>query len=464
MKLKQIIIVAGFVSGLVIGPIAKAEDVSEVIKNLRQQIDALDQKVRVLERKRELDQDTSVEAAKTVPQITIGNSGLNISSSDRNFAFALHGLLQADNRSFFKDGGINGNDSFSLRRARPIFQGTVYRDFDFLFVPDFGGSTVQIVDAYLNYRYQPWLQLRAGKFKTPIGLEQLQSDTVTAFNERSLATDLTPNRDIGFQLWGDVADGWLSYAAGIFNGVADGRNTANADFEDHHEFAGRLFAQPFKKSGGAALAGLGFGVGGSWGNVSSNSTGLSNGFLTDGQQTFFAYTNNVVANGNHWRLSPQAYYYYGPLSLLGEYVLSEQRVQRNVGTTIFTADLRNTAWQISGGWVLTGEAAAYNGIAPRHPFDLSSSQWGALQIVARLAQLDVDKASFPTFSNPGVSASAAQSWAVGLNWYLNKNILIKTSFSRTDFAGGGAGKATTAPGIVTRQPEQVLFTRLQLAF
>ncbi len=464
MKLKQTIIVAGFVSGLVIGTIAKAEDVSEVIKNLRQQIDALDQKVRVLERKRELDQDTSVAAAKTVPHITIGNSGLTISSGDTNFAFALHGFLQTDNRSFFKDGGINGNDSFLLRRARPIFQGTVYRDFDFLFVPDFARSSVQIVDAYLNYRYRPWLQLRAGKFKTPIGLEQLQSDTVTAFNERSLATDLTPNRDIGFQLWGDVADGRLSYAAGIFNGVADGRNTANADFEDHHEFAGRLFAQPFKKSGVAALAGLGFGVGGSWGNVSSNSTGLSNGFLTDGQQTFFAYTNNVVANGNHWRLSPQAYYYYGPLSLLGEYVISDQRVQRNVGANIFTADLHNTAWQVSGGWVLTGEAATYTGVTPKHPFDPSAGQWGALQLVGRFAELDLDKATFPTFANPGVSAQAAQSWAVGFNWYLNKNIRINASYSRTDFTGGGAGKATTAPGIVTRQPEQVLFTRLQLAF
>ena len=464
MKLKKTLIVAGIITGLIVGPVAKADETAEIIKTLREQIDALDQKVRVLERKRELDQDASVEVAKAAPRITIGNNGLIASSGDTNFVFALHGLLQVDNRSFFRDGGIVGNDSFLLRRARPIFQGTVYRDFDFLFVPDFGGSTVQIFDAYLNYRYQPWLQLRAGKFKTPVGLEQLQSDAVTSFNERSLATALTPNRDIGFQLWGDIADGRLSYAIGIFNGVADGRNSSNADFEDHHEFAGRLFAQPFKKSGPAFLKGLGVGIAGSWGNVSSNATGLSNGFLTDGQQTFFSYTNNVVALGNHWRLSPQAYYYYGPLSLLGEYVISDQRVQRNVGANVFTADLQNTAWQISAGWVLTGEDASYTGITPRHPFDLSSGQWGAFQIVGRFAELDLDKATFPTFANPGVSAQAAQSWAVGLNWYLNKNIRVNASYERTDFTGGGASKATTAPGIVTRQPEQTLFTRLQLAF
>src|SRR5213078_5313763 len=103
----------------------------------------------------------------------------------------------------FNEHQIKGNDGFLLRRARPIFQGTVYRDFDFVFVPDFGGSSVQIFAAYANYRYDSWLQLRAGKFKVPVGLEQLQSDPVTSFNERSLVTDLVPNRDIGFQLWGD---------------------------------------------------------------------------------------------------------------------------------------------------------------------------------------------------------------------------------------------------------------------
>ena len=52
----------------------------------------------------------------------------------------LHGVLQVDNRSFFDDSGIQGNDGFLLRRARPILQGTLYRDFDFIFVPDFGMS------------------------------------------------------------------------------------------------------------------------------------------------------------------------------------------------------------------------------------------------------------------------------------------------------------------------------------
>jgi phosphate-selective porin OprO/OprP len=445
--------------GSLVAPAVRADDAAD-INALKEQLRALDQKVRVLERQRELEGETAETKAKETPKITVSNSGLSVSSADSNFVFQLHGLLQVDNRTFFSDGNLKGNDGFLLRRARPIFSGTVYKDFDFMFVPDFGGSSVQIVDAYLNYKYQPWLQLRAGKFKAPVGLEYLQSDPVTAFSERSLVSSLVPGRDIGFQIWGEPLGGRVAYAAGVFNGVGDARNSSNSDFEDHREFAGRLFLQPFKTSDNFALKGIGFGVGGSWGNVSSNATGLPNnsGYATDGQQQFFAYTNGVVAAGDHWHLSPQAYYYVGPFSLLGEYALSGQEVRRGAAK----ADLTHKAWQISAGWVLTGEDASFTGITPRKPFNPSLNQWGAFQIVGRWSELDLDNDAFPLFANPLASASDAKAWAVGLNWYLNKNIKASTSFSRTTFSGGGA--STGAPGPVTAQPEEVLFTRLQLAF
>ena len=176
------------------------------------QIQQLDQQVRILSRERELDQDAAVAAAKAAPKISVGPGGFSASSADSNFVFSLKGLVQVDSRTFFNDTAIRSNDGFLLRRARPIFQGTLYRDFDFNFTPDFGGSSVQIFDAYGNYRYEPWLQLRSGKFKTPEGLEQLQADVNTSFNERSLVTDLVPNRDVGLQLWGDIDGGVLSYA------------------------------------------------------------------------------------------------------------------------------------------------------------------------------------------------------------------------------------------------------------
>jgi phosphate-selective porin OprO and OprP len=458
---RKFIFVGMLVGGLVGGQRVHADATSDAIEELKQQIQQLDQKVRVLERQKELDVEASDAKAKEAPKIVIGNAGLSAASGDSNFVFQLHGLVQTDNRTFFNDRdnhgkSIQGNDTFLLRRARPIFSGTLYKDFDFNFTPDFAGSSVQIFDVYLNYRYAPWLQLRGGKFKVPVGLEVLQSDPVTGFSERALPSALMPSRDIGFQLWGDVANGRLSYAAGVFNGVGDGRNSANSDFEDHREFAGRLFLLPFKGTSVSALQNLGFGVGGSWGNTSSNATGLANAYLTDGQEQFFAYTNGVVANGEHWRLSPQGYYYWGPFGLLGEYAISNQKVSK--GAT--SARLENTAWQIAGSWIITGEDASYAGVTPKHPFDPREGHWGALQLVARYADLNIDDNAFPIFANPATSASEAKAWAVGLNWFLNKNIRVNTSFSRTTFEGNINPKAAT----VVRQPEEVVITRLQLAF
>jgi len=472
MNLKRTLAVV-VVGGALVGQTVRADDADE-LKALKQEIEALDQKVRILERNGELDKEAAADKAKAAPIFKADGSGFTFSSADTNFVTSLHGLIQFDNRTFFGDKGVNGNDGFLLRRARPIFTGTVFHDFDYNFTPDFGGTSVQIFDAYLNYRYQPWLQFRAGKFKAPVGLENLQADAVTAFNERSVVNDLIPNRDVGFQVWGDIDGGVLSYAVGVFNGVGDARNSANFDFEDNREFAGRIFAQPFKNTNIKPLKGLGIGVAGTWGESSvTNTTGLPSttggtlgGYTTDGQQQFFAYnpaTGSVVQNGVHWRISPQAYYYFGPFSLLGEYAVSDQHLRR-IGPSPAKADLQNTAWQVTAGWVLTGEDATYSGVTPRHPFDPKNGGWGAWQLVGRYGQLDIDNNTFPLFANPASSATALETYSFGLNWYLNKDITVKASYSHTGFTGGGKSATPSAPSNVTHQDEDVFFTRIQLAF
>jgi phosphate-selective porin OprO/OprP len=436
----------------------------------------LEQKVKIPERKGEPAEEAAIEKAKTTPVLTAGADGFGFSSADKDFSLRLRGVVQVDSRTFFDDGGIVGNDGLLLRKARPIIEAKVYRDFDFLFLSDFGGSTVQVLDAYANYRYKPELQLRVGKMKAPVGLELLQGDADFTFNERALPTSLVPNRDVGAQLHGEVFGGVLNYAGGIFNGVGDNRSSGNADFEDDKEFAGRLFLHPFKKTSINALHGLGFGVGGSYGSLQSPSVaalpsttgGLLPGYSTDGQQQFFAYNPTggalVLASGEHWRISPQGYYYWGPFGLMGEYVISNQKVDRTVGGAATAPQrLEHKAWEVTASWVLTGEDASYKSVVPHHSFSLANGGWGAWQLVARYASLDIDDAAFPLFSDPATSATQADSCSVGLNWFLNRNVRFVTSFSRTTFKGGG-GPGTTAPAIVTRQPENVLFTRVQLAF
>jgi phosphate-selective porin OprO/OprP len=142
---------------------------------------------------------------------------------------------------------------------------------------------------------------------------------------------------------------------------------------------------------------------------------------------------------------------------MGEYVLEDQRLALGAGSP---KAFENQSWDVTGGWVLTGEDAGYNGVTPRHPFNLHGGSWGAFQLVARYADLNVDNDIFSDgFANPLTSASDARAWSVGLNWYLNRNIRVNASYSHTSFTGGHGPTAT-----VTAYPENVLFTRIQLSF
>lgn len=442
----------------------------------------LDQKIRIAERKQELAAEANEARNKEQPRLSVGAAGVSFSSADTNFTLRLKGVVQLDSRYFADDNPLlKGNTGFLIRRARPILEATLYRDFDFVLIPEFGGSSPTLLDAYLNYRYRPELQLRAGRFKTPVGLEQLQSDSFLPFNERSLVSSLLPNRNIGLQLWGDIGNGTVNYAAGIFNGAGDGRNAGTSAFDDDKEYAARVFAQPFLSSKVTALRGFGFGLAGTFSQINSNANGLpattgstlstpQPGYATDGQQQFFAYNpvlGTAVADGDQWRLSPQLSYLYGPFGLVGEYAISHQSVFN--GSNLRRAGLDQKAWELSAQWVLSGEQASFTGITPARPFSLSSGGWGAWQLVGRFGELNLDDRTFQGFANAANSANAATAWAVGINWWLNRNARVLTSFSHTTFEGGGAfnpldSTTLVPPTTVNRQDENVFFTRLQLAF
>src|SRR5688572_25699066 len=246
MKLKDGAVGVWLALGAVLPALpAMAADDAARIQELERRLQELDQKYRVLERRLEIDGEAAAEKSKTAPSMGIGAQGFSYRSADTNFVLKIRGLLQADSRFYIDDGGNNRNDTFLLRRARPIIEGTLWQNIDFALVPEFGGgsntadgnpsSSASILDAYLNFRYSPALQLRVGKYKEPVGLEQLQSDSQAFFMERGLPSALTPARDLGIMLHGEVVDGVINYAAGVFNGVGDNRNSPNLDMDDEKD-------------------------------------------------------------------------------------------------------------------------------------------------------------------------------------------------------------------------------------
>ena len=426
--------------------------------DLRKRLEELEQKLKILERQKEVEQEVSASKAKDAATVVAGKDGFVIKSADGAHQLKIRALLQTDGRFWGDDQVKPATDTFELRRARPIIEGTVSKFFDFRIVPDFGEGKTVLQDAYVDWRFTPWMRLRAGKFKSPVGLERLQSAGDIVFVERALPANLLPNRDVGLQLYGDVLEGVFSYALGVFNGVPDAGNV-DLDTNDSKETAARIFLQPFKRSSVQSLQSLGFGVAATYGHSlgTATATGLPS-YKTSGQQTFFSYRsdgtvpNTAIADGRRYRVSPQAYWYAGRFGALAEYVESYQEV----GRTTSRDDLKNRAWQVTATFALSDDRPTYKGIAPKRPFDPAGHAWGAFEIVARASALKVDDKAFTVYADPATAASEARERGVGFNWYASRNVKLMLDYIQTRFSGGDAAG--------DREDEKVLLDRFQISF
>ena len=375
--------------------------------------------------------------------------GFFIQTANGDYRLLFGFVAQADGRFVVNDPSHAVIDTFTIRKIRPTWSGRIARYFDFKVMPDMGNGTVVVQDAYFDIRFSPKFRVRTGKDKTPVGLELLQGDAFVLFPERSLASSLVPNRDVGVQVQGDLLGNHLFYAGGVFNGITDGSSsTTELDTNSGKDLAGRLVFTPWRttKTPLPTLNGLGFAVGGSTGHE----IGALPTFRTSVQQPYFSYTG-ASAEGTRRRISPSVFYYYKSFGGFGEYMRSSQWVSKS-GVRRYIA---NNAFEVTGSWVMTGEAASERGVRPKNNFDPATHHWGALQILGRMTALKVDPQAFDAgFAATGASRQA-RSFTIAANWYPNPYIKFYGTFERTVFDRNATG---------ARHPENAILFRSQLGF
>jgi phosphate-selective porin OprO/OprP len=448
--------------------------------DLRREVEEQKQRLAVLERKLELQEEAAKAAAATAPRLTINASRFQIGTTDNSNFVRIRGTLHADNRVFSGDSVPETADTFILRRVRPTIEGTFGGIYDFRFMPDFASGRTAIVDAYIAARFKPAATLTVGKFKPSVGLERLQSSADLRFIERALPTLLVPNRDLGVQLSGEFSGGAFAYQVGYFNGVTDGQSSDNlatpdVEVDSKGDYAARVFFQPFINSENFNLRGLGFGLGSTWidADGTAANTALST-YRSAGQQNVFAYRANTAtgatpnnatyADGQRLRLAPQFYYYRGSFGVLGEYTQVEQDVTRVIGTTVRSDSLTHSAWQTQFSWFITGEEETFRGFTPASTFVPGKPGIGAWELVARYHELDVDDATFAggaqSFANPLTAASKVTAYGVGVNWYPWNTVKLSANYEISQFEGGAADGTAVAD----RADERAFFTRFALNF
>lgn len=469
-------------------------DVAAVAKDT-EKVAELKDKIASLELKIDKNKKDTAEALKSLPNMEIKDVGVTFKTPDDNYKLNLSGYLQADGRFFFNNETGSAlisppNDQFLIRRARLNLSGSLFNAIDFRFAPDFAGSAVRLFDAFADLHYFDFAAIQVGKMRSPVSLERYQLASNLTFMERAYPSQISPNRDVGVMLHGQFAypgykvqyspqpvfTDFFSYEVGVFNGVRDNQLVQNSDTDkdNNKEVAARVFSHPLLHSGKAWLEGLGVGVSGTWGQPSGNN--LPN-LLSVGQNNIVTYTGgfiNTLASGESYRVYPQMYWFYGPFHVLGEYVYSFQNLvgsyTQSGNTKTAQVGAGNSAWQVQTGYMLTGEKSTFFRVKPDKNFNPFAGTWGALQLIARYTELDIDRdiyhnygtvnAPIFVFSDPRQSVSNAATWSLGLNWFLNPNLKIAANYDQTSFKGGGG----SVSNYLSRDLEKVFMTRLQVQF
>ena len=393
-------------------------------------------------------------AAPRPPFVAGYRNGFTLQSETGDFVLRLTALVQVDGRFALSDERNLVTNQFLLRRVRPALQGTVAKYFDFFVNPDFALGTTVLQDGYLDVHFTNKLRVRAGKMKSPFGLERLQSAQSILFVERGLPTLVAPNRDVGVQVHGELARGIFTYQLALLDGVTDAGNI-DGDTNDAKDFVGRVFLQPWRAKGSSPLRGLGFGVAGTTGTAN----GPLRGYNGLSQVSVFSYGTTVNAAGKRQRWSPQAWLFAGPVGVLAEYVEARHEVERaEAGKPTVSGTLKDSAWDLTGSWLVTGEDATYGSVKPKNFFVPSARKWGAVQLVARVQRLSLDATTFSGgYADPTRSIRQATAWGAGVNWIWNQNLKYVLDYEQTRFKGGAAGGAD-------RPAEKSVQTRLQLSF
>ncbi|MEP7353146.1 MAG: porin [Acidobacteriota bacterium] len=427
--------------------IAAAQSDDQRIKELEQRVEELDQRLRVSDRRKELGDENAATKARTAPVVN-ADGPFAIRSNDGSFSLRFGADLQVDNRTFIGGRPLPSTDQILLRRVRPSLSGTIYKSIDFYIRPDFGQGNTVLYEAYVQFNYFRWANLRVGKFKPPVGLERLQSDDDTNFVERGLPTLLVPSRDIGYQVSGDFFKRKLTYAVGAFNGVPD-NGLSDASPSRHRDYTGRIFLTPLSSDKHT----LGIGIGATSGNVDGIALPA---FKSFGQNTFFTFASGVTSFGHRTRLAPQAYYYYGPAGIVAEYTVSEEGFQKGS----VRRDIAFRSWQVQASYLLTGERKAFGTLSPRKPFDPKNHTWGAFELAIRMSDFSADPGIYNYgFATTATTPSHAHEWVGGVSWYLNRMTRVTLDYANTNFGGGAVASAGG-----NRPTERALIHRFQVNF
>lgn len=350
-----------------------------------------------------------------------GGSGLNISSGDGRYEVEIGGRLQMDYTDHDYDArmGVRPISGTQIRRGRIEIDGVFDQRWGYAAEFDFAANQVEIKDFKLGYEADGGSSLYVGHQKQPYSLSLEMSSNEIPFVERSIDNYLVAtftDRAIGAR-YENSGENWF-FSGGLFgDALKEGPTTGDEGWG----LASRFIYSPIVEDDAI----MHFGVRGAYREIDLYTPTLSiKDKTTDFSDLNIVNTGALADADSATLFGPEFAAAFGPLYLTAEHTTAQ--VSRTAAST-----LDFTGWHAAASWSLTGESRAavyrmdageFKGIRPTRDFDFRNRTWGAFEVSARYATIDLN--------DNNIVGGEEDALSLGLNWYLNRNLRIMADWTR----------------------------------
>jgi phosphate-selective porin OprO/OprP len=406
-----------------------------------------------------------VEVGSDLNFKTTFKDGISFATPDNAFKFHVGGRFHLDAGQFDQtDTFPNYDDAVNFRRLRMRADGTMWEIFDWVLEVDFANSSgnadrATFTDVYVDCTQLPWIgNLRVGRFKEPIGFEELISSRYINHIERSLAhAAFVPSRNLGVmahRALGDDQRGTLM--SGLFrDDTGEGIDPARGNggfgaYEAEYAWTSRATFLPYWAHDGRCLVHLGGSY--SFRNFHTNTeTNTNRPRYRSGAEARLGTPTLIdtgaiedVENVSLWggEFAAQR----GPLSVMSDVYVNQVNRQTRDGDP--TSNPLYWGGYVQVGYFLTGEhrpykrtSGTFDRVRPHGNFFLVKNEdggisrgVGAWEVIARYSYLDLHSNGFsddPSSSARTGGTGVLQGYTLGVNWYLNPNMKWMFNYVRT---------------------------------
>lgn len=409
---------------------------------------------------------------------TLSNGKPGFATADGRFTANIKAILMLDTGKYFQKDNLPAavtnrdlNEGANFRRARIGLDGKLFRDFDYSFIYEFGGSGQEdpgrLYEAAITYTALKPFRIKVGAFEPNIGLAAAVSTSQMPLMERPAPAEIARSVAAGDSrvalqvsaagvLGADdtgIATRWFATTAYTGNIIATGSSAASATvqpFDEQTGWIGRVAFAPYSGTDWQAHIGANYQY-----VIQPNDAGAAGApryaaqlrdrpeLRLDGARLI----DTGAIDANHTTvLGLEGAFQYGPAMIEGEWF--QYKIDRRITTAAVPADPKFKGWYVQGSWILTGEPRVYNPTEARfdapklnYNFNPEAGTWGAFEVAARYSMVDLNFREGNQGTAPVLGAirgGEQKIITVGVNWYLNPSMRLMLDYQHVDIDRLGA--------------------------